>query len=353
MRPYWAVLVVLALAACAKGDKGDRGDPGPLPEVAPNGGITGSGATGSPLAVDFGTTGTTAARGNHNHDFSTLGNIPPVLVTPIPNGIESALVESVRVNAFADCGTVIPAPHMEVFVNGSLIGEADVTSASPMDFTFAVSPRRYTSEVAVAFSNHNNSGGCDHKLHVVSMTVVTPGGPWTLRANDRAHAFLDKASNTSTPDRALYFDGVDVDNATQDFAGNGALRYFLSPPSSRQGTPIAIQATTAARALPIGNTLVATQSINGPAQVAVTWSALASNSGAGGGTFSRIVLDSNTVTSQIGFRNGTDTPTWFPQHNSWVGIVGPGQHSIDVIENVDVATGNLNAGDLTILVWPY
>lgn len=60
-----------------QGPKGDKGDPGPLPIVATDGGITGSGSMSAPLAIAFAGNGSapTAARSDHVHISTNYGKL--------------------------------------------------------------------------------------------------------------------------------------------------------------------------------------------------------------------------------------------------------------------------------------
>lgn len=82
-----ALLSALALACTGvKGDKGDKGDQGdigpqgpvgPAPMIATDGGFTGTGAVGSPLAIAFAGNGTepTAAHSDHVHVSPNYGKL--------------------------------------------------------------------------------------------------------------------------------------------------------------------------------------------------------------------------------------------------------------------------------------
>lgn len=182
--------------------------------------------------MEFGTTASTVAAGNHAHDFVSLTNVPPVLNVPVAAGASAAIVQSITVNAKSDCGNISPAPRLEVYVNGALIGGIDVTSSSYADTApFEVNPSRYASEVAVAFANDNQNGGCDHNLYVDHVTLTTASGPITLRSADTAHAIYDIG--------ASFFDNIDVLPARPDLRYSGALRFFLSPAPAHKPAAVA------------------------------------------------------------------------------------------------------------------
>jgi hypothetical protein len=244
---------------------------------------------------------------------------------------------------------------MEVFVNGALVGATDVSSSTASDYgPFSVTPSRYSSEVAVAFVNNNSNGGCDHNLHVARVSLTTPTGIVSLQATDAAHAVMDWGTDAVTNDRAPYFDGVDVSPATTTFARNGALRFFVSPSSSRQGAPLVTGASPGYMILGAGPSIVvASTTLAGPAVVFAEWSGLVHNPGTGGATYSRIFLDGVGVSTSMGIRNGSAPLAWAPQAGNWSGVVGPGQHLIEVREDSDNSSSTLNGGDLSILYWPY
>jgi hypothetical protein len=223
-----AALVVLGACKGEKGEPGPtgpagpQGPDGPRPIIATGGGLSGDGSPGAPLAVSYGTTAGTVAAGDHNHSFASLSGFPAVANPPVPGGASAAIVTGITVNAKADCASIAPAPHMEVYVNGSRIGGIDVTSSTYADSAlFNVTPARYASEIAVVFTNDNQNGGCDHNLWVDHVTLTTAAGPITLRADDAAHVIYDRGTS--------YFDDVDVYPAQKGLSHSGALRFFIAP----------------------------------------------------------------------------------------------------------------------------
>jgi hypothetical protein len=153
------------------------------------------------------------------HDFTKLTGVPAAFSAPVAAGASAQIVSAITVNAKSDCGGVAPLPHLQVFVNGDLVGETDVTVSSYADTAvFTLNPARFANEVAVAFANDNATGGCDHNLYVDHVTLTTPGGPVVLRATDSAHAIIDRTN---------YFDGIDVMPASSSLLWTGALRFFL------------------------------------------------------------------------------------------------------------------------------
>src|SRR5207244_1812745 len=100
-------------------------------------------------------------------DWTKLKGVPSVALTPLPGGASAAIVTSITVNAKSDCGNLSPVPYMEVYVNGALVGGTGVTGSTYADTApFAVSPARFTSEIAIAFTNDGLSGTCDRNLYV-------------------------------------------------------------------------------------------------------------------------------------------------------------------------------------------
>ena len=211
-------LVGLLLGACTEnrgpqgpqgpmGPQGPQGPPGAMPVIATGSGIVGTGDATSPLAL------------------------PAVLNPPIANGASAAIVQSITVNAKSDCGNVAPAPHLEVYLNGALMGGIDVTGSTYADTApFTVSPNRYASEIAVAFTNDNNNGGCDHNLYVDHVTLTTTAGTVTLSSTDAAHAVYDVGN---------FFDNVNVLPAGATMASSGALRFFIAPSPLHAPAPTA------------------------------------------------------------------------------------------------------------------
>jgi hypothetical protein len=137
----------------------------------------------------------------------------------VPGGASGAIVSALTVRARSDCGTIAPAPRMEVYVNHALVGGVDVTSATYGDFAFTLTSATYAHEVSVAFVNDSNAGGCDHNLHVESITV----GTTTLASTATENVILDGGSS--------FFDGVGVAAGGASLVSNGALRFFLAPSS--------------------------------------------------------------------------------------------------------------------------
>lgn len=134
------------------------------------------------------------------------------------------MISQIVVTAKADCGSVSPAPHMQVFVDGRMVGETDVTNSTYADSSpFVLTPPRHANEVAIAFSNDNSAGGCDHNLYVEKVVLTTPGGAVTINALTPAHVLYDRGD---------YFDSIDVLPATTDLGFSGALRFTLgwAPP---------------------------------------------------------------------------------------------------------------------------
>jgi hypothetical protein len=79
----------------------------------------------------------------------------------------------------------------------------------------------YVSEVAVAFTNDNGTGGCDHNLYVDHVTLATAAGPITLPAKDSRNVIFDRGTS--------FFDNVDVSAADNALSFTGALRFFIAP----------------------------------------------------------------------------------------------------------------------------
>jgi hypothetical protein len=212
-------------------------------------------SVGTDVSVDFATAGGDAgsldicARGDHIHDgryfteselsasggtvnaasnpvdWSRLKGMPAGFADGLDQGVgvsggaAGAIVSSVSVRARSDCGTIAPAPRMELYVNHSLVGGVDVTSATFGDFAFTLPAATYAHEVSVAFVNDNSAGGCDHNLYVESITF----GATTLSSTATENVILDGGSS--------FFDGVGVAAGGASLASNGALRFFLGPSS--------------------------------------------------------------------------------------------------------------------------
>ncbi len=116
-------------------------------------------------------------------------------------------------------------------VVGGTVNVSSITVAS-QDVTIAVSPARFASEIAVAFTNDYNSG-YDTNLYVDHVTLTTAAGSLTVPATDQAHVIYDRGG---------FFDGVDVAPGTNLLSINGALRIFLTtgaPPEIPPGTVVA------------------------------------------------------------------------------------------------------------------
>jgi hypothetical protein len=187
MRHVFVFVLVGALVIACKGDKGDPGPPGDKGDQ----GVQGVPGTPGPPGTFF------------------------------TDGASAAIVSQIVVRASSDCGSIAPAPHLEVYVDGQLVGGTDVNNSTYADTApFVLNPPRYAHEVAVAFTNDNQSGTCDHNLHVEQIKLTTAAGVVSIPATDRAHVIYDQGG---------YFDSQDVLPGGNDLAVTGALRFFLAP----------------------------------------------------------------------------------------------------------------------------
>jgi hypothetical protein len=110
---------------------------------------------------------------------------------------------------------------MKVFVNQEPVGEADITWTTLADTgTFTLNPPVYASEVAVAFTNDSQAGGCDHNITVDHVNLITANGTIVLSPTDTEHAIYDVSA---------FFDNKNVRPAQKVMGWTGALRFFLSP----------------------------------------------------------------------------------------------------------------------------
>ncbi len=226
-----SVVVVLALAACT-GSTGPAGPAGPAGSQGPAGtkgadgaqGATGpegpSGPTGPAGAA--GVTGPAGAIGSTGPigPQGAQGPQGPAGPSWIDGGVSGGIVNgSITIKAKSDCGGIAPVPHMVLYVNQQQVAEWDVPNASYADFVANVTPSRQASEIAVAFTNDNNTGGCDHNLYVQSVQV------------DAAAPIAATRTETVMVDRGAFFDGLDVIPGQELLAWSSAMRFAVSPAS--------------------------------------------------------------------------------------------------------------------------
>ncbi|HVE86930.1 MAG TPA: collagen-like protein [Myxococcales bacterium] len=299
-----------ALLLACTGPKGEPGDPGPQGQA---------GAQGPP--------GTTT--------FGGITDVPPALVLPFPGGVSSAIISQIVVTAAADCGSISPAPRLEVYVDGVNVGGTDVTQSTFADTSpFPINPARYAHEVAVAFTNDNQNGTCDHNLHVQQIKLTTAAGPVTIQATDAAHVLYD---------RGAFFDNVDVGPATMDLGLPGALRFFLSHTAG--GQTRVTNAIATGGGLPRSGTFTTS---GGPVLVLAHASAFNATST---GLRVDISIDGTLRSSLSGYTNETGSHKALPGAAFVVPGLAAGPHNVVISLGVGSADSN-DYSQVTIVELP-
>lgn len=140
----------------------------------------------------------------------------------VQGGASGAIIAEVTIRASGDCGSEAQPPHMALYINQVLVAEWDVPNASYADFIKTLSAPVHASEVAVAFTNDNSAGGCDHNLHVESVSFDTGV---TINATDTERVIYDRGG---------FFDQADVLPGRSNLDWTGALRIFMAPGASQR-----------------------------------------------------------------------------------------------------------------------
>ncbi|MFL5349636.1 MAG: carbohydrate-binding domain-containing protein [Hyalangium sp.] len=232
----WVCLVVgCVLSACSSGGKGEPGPQGPKGDQGPQGLKGDQGLQGPQgdqgLQGPKGDQGPQGPKGANGTDGAAGPPGPPGNWSAFAGGAAQAITTTVTINAKSDCGSVAPAPHMEVFADHVRIGGVDVTNSTYADTTLTLPSPRFIGELTVVFTNDSAAGGCDHNLYVDHITLSTGA---TISSSDTAHVVYDRMT---TSDLATAFDGVDVMSVSAGIrmSWSGGLRFFVGASGSLAG----------------------------------------------------------------------------------------------------------------------